>query len=90
MTLRERVLETLTAAYPDTLTNRQIANRIGANEPSVRVVTKQLDDKGLVFAYDGGYSNVPVQWKLTNEPVVATASVGDVAPAGTVTLPEGL
>jgi DNA-binding IscR family transcriptional regulator len=88
MTLRARVQEHLSAAYPGALTNRQIAHHLGANEPSIRVVTRQLEEAGVIHAARGGYSNNPIQWALTNEPV--TASVGDVAPAGTVTLPEGL
>lgn len=63
-TIRRQVLDALEAEFPYTLTNQQLATRLGLNEPSVRVVTKQFADEGLIYAASGGYSNIAIDWRL--------------------------
>ena len=77
MTIRDRVLEAIKNEAPGNLTNQQLATRLGLNEPSVRVQTKQLARQGFIFDYDGGYSGLPIQWRYRSQ-----VETGASAPAG--------
>lgn len=48
-TLKQRVLNAVDLEYPGTLTNAQIATRLGANEPSVRRAMNELEREGKVL-----------------------------------------
>lgn len=62
-TLKTRVAEAIQAAYPERLTNGQLALWVGAPEPSVRRVTAQLEHAAIIDIYRGGYSNIPIEWQ---------------------------
>lgn len=51
-TLRDRVLTFLSANYDQTFTNKEIAERIGAPEPSVRRATKALNLDAQIITTD--------------------------------------
>lgn len=65
-TVATRVLSAAKSAYPDTLTNRQLANRTGIPEPSVRRTTRQLTRNGQLMEWSGGHSNTPVAYRAAN------------------------
>lgn len=71
-TIREQVLAAIKAEYPQTLTNNQLSIRLGLNEPSVRRVTKSLDDARLIRFGGQDYTTGQIFWKA-NEPVAAQA-----------------
>ena len=50
MTLAVQIHETLMAQYPVSFTNKQLAVRLGAPEPSVRRATLQNERNGLLIA----------------------------------------
>jgi DNA-binding IclR family transcriptional regulator len=61
--LKNAIVDLMTAEYPNTLTNKVIANRLSAPEPSVRRATLQLERAGKLYPLTGGYSNVPLEWQ---------------------------
>lgn len=63
MSLRTRVAEAIQNEYPGTLTNNQLAIRLGENQPSVRRITRQLCDAGTVVDTGGGYGSQPVEYR---------------------------
>lgn len=65
MTLKQQVAEAIRAEYPGTLTNQQLAVRLGANEPSVRRITKELNRERTIVDWEGGYSNIPVGYRAS-------------------------
>lgn len=63
-TLRSRVFEAIKNEYPGTLTNNQLAIRLGENQPSVRVATLALRRNGDILERGGGYGSVAIEWRL--------------------------
>ena len=58
-TLKQQILDMIRREHPASITNQQLATRLAANEPSVRRVTKQLEDVGLISGYMlNGFNNV--------------------------------
>lgn len=75
MGLRQRVKEAIINEYPETLTNQQLAYRLGENEPSVRRVTLALSNSGHILETSGGYAGLPIQWRAIAADVVDTADI---------------
>lgn len=72
--LKADIIDFLTREYPNSFTNRAIANRLAAPEPSVRRATLALDIAGKIRLSKDSSVTTNLAWQA-HEPVASSASV---------------